>query len=237
MGRQGGLFLRGFSLLETALLIAIVGVLCGGILQVLKHIEHSFQHKKTDVHFDRILFALGRYMRSNDRLPCPCDPSDVKNFGYARRRCQSSTQAYGIVPFITLGLPESVVRNGRGDFITYVVHPSMTMKPPLNTQRSKPVCFNVPKPLLTITKEGLVSQETSDDPIILALLSPLQSGAGAFVRGRRLRRTYTLRKAACGSLDFKINLSLKGLGRCQDDMRFETWSNFMSYYARIFCDN
>lgn len=230
-------FLCGFSLLEAALLIAIIGVLSGGVLQLLKHIERSFQHKKTDAHFERVLFALGRYMRREGRLPCPCDPSDLANFGSARRRCQSSSQAYGIVPFITLGLPEAVVRNGRGDFLTYIVHPSMTMKPPLNTQNLNPACFQVSKPLFMVVKDGLVHKEMPDDPIILALLSPLPGGAGSFARGKITRRPHPSCKAQCNSLDFKIQISLKGLGYCQDDMRMETRSNFMSYYARIFCDN
>jgi hypothetical protein len=231
-------FLSGFSLLEAALLIAIIGVLSGGVLQILKHIERSFQHKKTDAHFERILFALGRYMRREGRLPCPCDPSDLVNFGHARRRCQSSAQAYGIVPFITLGLPEAVVRNGRGDFLTYIVHPSMTMMPTLNTQGLKPACAHVPKPLFLVLKDGLAHKAVpDDDPIVLALLSPLPGGAGSFVRGKTARRPHAACKSPCNNLDFKIQVSLKGFGYCQDDMRMETRSNFMSYYARIFCDN
>ena len=102
-------------------------------------------------------------MRREGRLPCPCDPSDLANFGHARPRCQSSAQAYGIVPFITLGLPEAVVRNGRGDFITYIVHPSMTMMPTLNTQGLKPACAHVPKPLFLVLKDGLAHKAVPDD--------------------------------------------------------------------------
>ena len=231
--------LRGFSLLEAALLLAIVGVLSGGILHFLRYIERSFQHKKAHEHEERILFALGQYLRREGCMPCPADPSDIGRFGYARSRCQGAKQAYGIVPFETLGLSENVARNGHGAFFTYVVHPSVTLKNTLSPQGQHPFCVKKVQPIFSVVEGDVLKPDIPKDPIIMVLLSPMKSG-GSFVRGQPMRRPYAKTspgRQVCNACDFKIHLSTGKNGMCQENARIERQSNFRTYYAHIFCDS
>ncbi len=71
---------------------------------------------------------LQEYLAQNGRLPCPADVlAPPESRGERRFGCAQTRGGYiGIVPYRTLGLPESVAKDGYGQWMTYVVDPEMT---------------------------------------------------------------------------------------------------------------
>ncbi|MFZ1624429.1 MAG: prepilin-type N-terminal cleavage/methylation domain-containing protein [Gammaproteobacteria bacterium] len=94
----------GFSLLELAIVLLIVGLLLGGLIMPLgarvdqQHIETTKQQ------LEQIREALMGYALAHDALPCPATPASN---GQASTTATGCTRQHGFVPAATLGLPGS----------------------------------------------------------------------------------------------------------------------------------
>jgi prepilin-type N-terminal cleavage/methylation domain-containing protein len=121
----------GFSLLEMSIVLVIIGTLASVMMPVL--IKQSVVAKRTLTrqHQQDIFYSLAAYLLAGNPLPCPADPAATgEGFGVEREGgCSDPTQAIGILPFRTLGLPESVARDGYHRFYTYAVEPKLTQEP------------------------------------------------------------------------------------------------------------
>lgn len=111
----------GFSLLEMAIVLAIIGLIGGLTFPLLKrHFDHRHL-AVTQARMTEIEDALAAFLVTFHRLPCPATDQS----GFAKVACPDG-QARGMVPYGTLGLNRETAQDGRGRFFTYAVHPDLT---------------------------------------------------------------------------------------------------------------
>lgn len=102
----------GFSLVEMAIVMAIVGLLLGGLLPTLSAQREAQRIKETRKLLDEIQQALMGYAIINGRLPCPADgtiptvPGVANGAGQQIAACPVGANG-GVLPWITLGVSET----------------------------------------------------------------------------------------------------------------------------------
>lgn len=125
-GRSGQ---AGFTLIEMSIVLAIFGLLVGGGLVAMTPLLERTRAKQTEAHLDQIEQALQLFFIRINRVPCPADGTQgPAAAGYGREDGSATPPASGctiapqngIVPWITLGLPETVSYDGWGRRISYV---------------------------------------------------------------------------------------------------------------------
>ena len=130
----------GFTLLEIGIVLGIVGLIVGMSVSAMDSTIDSARIVNTNEKLKAIDNALAAYWQVNNRLPCPADGSDATsdvNYGIASSNtsCNTATEyshlgfrstTEGMVPFVTLGLPESYAYDGWGRRIVYVTSPRLT---------------------------------------------------------------------------------------------------------------
>ena len=120
----------GFSLVEMAMVLLIVGLIVGTSLKAGVAYISIEKRKVTSARLSAVDSALVNYVAQNRRLPCPADgaiASGNANAGVEGRIagvCPSVNR--GVVPWVTLGIPESDAQDGWFNRITYSV-PSATV--------------------------------------------------------------------------------------------------------------
>lgn len=95
---------QGFSLLELAIVLLIVGLLLGGLIMPLGSRMDQQRIETTRQQLEQIRDALAGYALANDALPCPATPASS---GQASATATGCTRQHGFVPAATLGLPGS----------------------------------------------------------------------------------------------------------------------------------
>ncbi|MCP4393260.1 MAG: prepilin-type N-terminal cleavage/methylation domain-containing protein [Alphaproteobacteria bacterium] len=136
---------QGFTLIELAVVIVIIAILLSGGLEFKSGYEKNNNVIITKERMDNISKHLNYFIAKYKRLPCPTHPSGGEDYhypnyaaaanayGYERigtDYCESASspfQAYGEVPWLSLGIPESMVYDGWGNKFTYRVAPDLTM--------------------------------------------------------------------------------------------------------------
>lgn len=101
-------YLAGFSLVEMAIVLAIVGLLLGGLIPLISGQVEQQRRQETRKQLDEIQQALIGYAIINGSLPCPAtenDPSSA-NYGVANTSCSTDAVAEGYLPWKTLGVSE-----------------------------------------------------------------------------------------------------------------------------------
>ena len=90
----------GFTLVEMAIVLAIVALLLGGLLPTISaQIEQ--QHRiETRKYMNEVLDALLGYALVNGHLPCP----DKDDNGVAEATCTTTAQQVGTLPYVDLGV-------------------------------------------------------------------------------------------------------------------------------------
>jgi prepilin-type N-terminal cleavage/methylation domain-containing protein len=112
---------RGFSLLEMAIVLAIVGLLMVGLLPGLTGQIEQQRRTETRKQLADIQQALLGFAIINGRLPCPTTIADPSNAGYGEEAasCSSNPATEGYLPWKTLGVLETDAwgskRNNTGD--------------------------------------------------------------------------------------------------------------------------
>lgn len=128
---------RGFSILEIAVVIAILGFLAFLIAPILSSTVSYSRLRETRVKLDPIKSAIVAFVAANNRLPCPAIESlSSANAGYGREAatpgtCTGATAltggaVRGVIPWVTLGLPADAAADAYGRFFTYLVTTSQT---------------------------------------------------------------------------------------------------------------
>lgn len=90
----------GFTLVEIAVVLAIVGILLGGLVVGLGQVSETQKVKDTRAGLALVQEALLAYATVNGRLPCP----DTNADGLENAGCSGAT--VGTVPWATLGLSQ-----------------------------------------------------------------------------------------------------------------------------------
>ncbi len=101
---------RGFSLVEMAVALLIVGLLLGGLLGSVGALEQRQRSARTAAQLEEIRDALVAFAIANLRLPCPADPATPDTVvGAGLENAPTSVGctggASGVLPWATLGLP------------------------------------------------------------------------------------------------------------------------------------
>ena len=92
----------GFSLLELAIVLMIVGLLLGGLIMPLSARMDQQKIDTSRQQLEQVRQALVGYALARDALPCPATPASS---GQAAATATGCTRQHGFVPAVTLGLP------------------------------------------------------------------------------------------------------------------------------------
>ncbi|MDH7942553.1 hypothetical protein QGM61_01860 [Pseudohongiella sp. SYSU M77423] len=99
--------LRGFSALEIALVLLVVGLLLAGGLGALRAGANAIEISTAEAFQEQVASQLIEFARANHRLPCP-----DSNVDGLEDDCSSSTIRTGGVPYYSLGMePGSTIAN------------------------------------------------------------------------------------------------------------------------------
>lgn len=119
---------KGFSLLELAIVLVILGIIGGMSLPLLTAHLSRTALQKTRSHQDYALNAIAAFVERNHRFPCPADAHGKgSTYGVAQLHCRGE-KAKGLLPFKTLGISEIYAKDGFKRLMTYVVEPELAKK-------------------------------------------------------------------------------------------------------------
>ena len=120
---------RGFSLVEMALVLLIVGLLAAVFLPATNTFLENNRRKETRAKLEALEQAMVRFVMVNRRLPCPADgvqgaanpTSGVEQRNDAVTPATCTAMATGVVPWRSLGVPADAAMDAWGNLITYRV--------------------------------------------------------------------------------------------------------------------
>ncbi len=128
---------KGFSLIEIAIVLVIIGLLATFALGITSQVLNKQRRDTTIARLALIESALTLYVAQNKFLPCPADgtipgtvatPSDQLGKEQvtppARSGCVANQQN-GILPWVTLGIALADAQDGWGNMFTYRVEESL----------------------------------------------------------------------------------------------------------------
>ena len=99
----------GFSLVEMAIVLVIVGLLLAGLLPTISSQIEQQRRNETRKQLDEIRNALYGYAIINGYFPCPTTTADPSNtsYGIADSSCNNAPATEGYLPWKTLGVVET----------------------------------------------------------------------------------------------------------------------------------
>lgn len=119
----------GFSLVEMAIVLAIVALLLGGLLPAISSQIEQQRRNETRKYMDEVRDALLGYAITNKHLPCP----DTNGNGAAETTCTTVASQIGTLPYKDLGV---VDKDAFGSVLVYAVtkafadSSTITLSPP-----------------------------------------------------------------------------------------------------------
>ncbi len=109
---------RGFTLVEIAIVLVIVGVLAAGALLGLGEFKSVQSVKESEQKIENIKKQLLIFGQVNKFLPCP----DTDFDGFENRSGSACLSDVGTAPYVDLGLQREDVEDAWGNFIRYAVN-------------------------------------------------------------------------------------------------------------------
>lgn len=100
----------GFTLVEMAIVMVIVGLMLGGLMMSLSQTTENTRRSDAQIQLAEIVEALYGYAQANGRLPCPATPTS--NGAEQPAGGGVCTRQHGFVPSATLGLKGAVNSDG-----------------------------------------------------------------------------------------------------------------------------
>lgn len=151
--RRCSRFSAGFTLVEMAVVVTLIGILMALGLATATSVMESSQRATTKDRQDYVRDAFLAYFTVNHRFPCPDNGSNVGNTGRDGVEDRTAggatptvtaacTTALGTVPYLTLGIAREKALDAYGNFITYRLdttrnwHLTATFQSPPGTPRS-----------------------------------------------------------------------------------------------------
>lgn len=129
----------GFTLIELAIVLAIVGALIGGGAYFALGFLQQQRAAAVRGSLDTVEEALSLYVARHRRLPCPADATagDGRAHGDEEDVC-ADDQQHGIAPWVDLGLSESQVVDPWGRYFTYRVGAELVLTNGMNMSGCDP---------------------------------------------------------------------------------------------------
>lgn len=162
----------GFTLLEMAIALVVIGLLVSGGIGLMSGVSDTSRYKSTQNNINEIKDVLQSYYLLNYRLPCP-DTSTPPD-GVAEVTCATGASLRGFLPHLTLGIGGA--GDAWGEPYKYAVNPLFTA-----TVTSPPAICDNPNPRSVtsgkITINNLESTQTIADFAAFAVLSTGKNGA------------------------------------------------------------
>lgn len=118
---------RGFTLIEMAMVIMLIGLMVGGGLFALAPSIDKARINQTNTTLDQVESALVLFVIRNSRLPCPADganklPADSATYGIEQPAGGGTCTVLptnAVIPWKTLGIDESFSTDGWGHRLSY----------------------------------------------------------------------------------------------------------------------
>jgi prepilin-type N-terminal cleavage/methylation domain-containing protein len=189
-----------YSLLELSIVIVIISILITGAMTTAVGSISNAKVKITKDRLQIIYKALGNFVATNGRLPCPASLELLKsnaNYGTSagsQGDCSASgvvlsnvdsNLQFGMVPAVTLGLSRDLAEDGFEDKIAYVVNKNFTTSANLTaspdfsqTNFSINAVKNSTNVISVTEKSGSATTVTSNnDVFVLISYGPNKAGA------------------------------------------------------------
>lgn len=168
----------GFSLVELAIVLTIIGLIAGFSVPMLTESLHHKKWQKGEQHLEEVMTALAAYVGRHHRLPCAADPNaQGAERGLARAGCKKSSLSIGLVPYRTLGLPENIAEDGYKRPFTYCVNTLFTSEQSLDL-----FCGIPEEQLFVLDAQHQKLHQESDNPVVFVLVSYGEKGEGAYTK-------------------------------------------------------
>ncbi len=131
MRKQSPVHDAGFTLVEMAIVLVIIGLAAGMLLTAGTAMLDNQKRKAVRTQLDTLDNAMARFVAVHKRLPCPADgvsPTGSSGAGMEAvlaGACSPVTQQRGVVPWVTLGLTEADILDPWNGRIMYRVDPAL----------------------------------------------------------------------------------------------------------------
>ena len=125
----------GSALIAVAALLMLLGVFVSLGIDSFKVKTPQDKAFETNRKMQIIARQLSSFVQLNNRLPCPSNPLTTYNsssFGFSTVTCSTLASSNGVIPFRTLGLPDSFALDAWGNPFLYAASPFAT-NPAANT--------------------------------------------------------------------------------------------------------
>jgi len=123
----------GFTLVEMSFVLVIIGLVITIVFPALKSIRQNTQNQVTQFNLDALMKSSAAYVQANGCLPCPTPKTatgqrigrvrgDTNNYA-----CGDCLDPEGIVPFVSLGIPMKMAKDGFGNWVTMRIDPALAV--------------------------------------------------------------------------------------------------------------
>lgn len=222
----------GFSLLELAIVLVILGLIGGLSLPLLTTQINRTATLKTRSHQDYALNAIAAYVEKNKKFPCPAEPHiSGAGYGVAQIQCRGQ-KAKGILPFKTLGISEIYARDGFKRLMTYGIEPEFTKK--------DTALQNEKGGFITVQKEGGESViapplmgDKNPNCIAFVLISHGESGIGSYHGNGQTTRNLSESPSPHKRENFDENFVFIESNQTDDILRWESRDQFLKHYVKF----
>jgi len=140
---------KAYSLVELSVVITIMSILMMGVASIVSNSMKKAQKNETQEKIQIIYNAMGKFLLSNKRLPCPARLNLAESsagYGNAADACvavpggiftdNNNNFFVGAVPTTALALPSDMAKDEFGNKITYIVSKNATIATALETAKS-----------------------------------------------------------------------------------------------------
>jgi type II secretory pathway pseudopilin PulG len=233
---------RAFSLLEVSIALCVSGIMMGSFISLWSTYNRLQKHQKTQANQEKIFKAIGVFFTEQGFLPCPADPSATSNFGVMRPYCPGIL-SQGLVPFRTLGLDESIAKDGYNRWFTYSMESKISYR---NLIFLVSICQFFLQTLRQHTvsdgdMEDIAEALDKKDGIAILLVSHGPKGYGSFLGRGSLQRMASpgvvlspcKTKNLDGDFSFCIKPKADEVGLFDDRIFWVTRRNFLMLYTNI----
>ncbi|MBS0271417.1 MAG: prepilin-type N-terminal cleavage/methylation domain-containing protein [Proteobacteria bacterium] len=222
----------GFSLLELAISLVVLGIIGGLSLPLLTAQINRSCIVKTRVYQDYALNAIAAYVEKNKRFPCPAEPQiSGPGYGVAQIQCRGQ-KAKGILPFKTLGISEIYARDGFKRLMTYVIEPELAKKDTaLQNERGGYITVNKEEggPVIAPPLAG----DRNPNCVALVLVSHGESGVGAYLGKGQPTRNLSGSSTPHKRENYDDNFIFIESHQTDDILRWESRDQFLKHYVYL----